>query len=92
MESSVRIGAYAVALLLFLDAHAVVSVGPLLVHPAVSDLGDVFQQQDSGGLQQDLRIKVSVDLVPVDVTVHGSSVRELRASDFVIYDDGLGIS
>jgi len=37
--------------------------------------------------QQDFRIRVDVEMVPVDVTVHGTPVRELRMEDFIVYDN-----
>ncbi len=38
-------------------------------------------------LKRDYNIKVDVDLVTVDVTLYGSPVRDLRAEDFVVFDN-----
>ena len=43
--------------------------------------------EEGTSLQQDFKIRVDVEMVPVDVTVHGTPVRELRMEDFVVYDN-----
>jgi VWFA-related protein len=37
----------------------------------------------------EIRLKVNVDLVTVDVTVRGAPTRELQKDDFLIYDNGV---
>jgi Ca-activated chloride channel family protein len=55
----------------------------------LSASGNTSEQQDQGVVKGDLKIKVDVDLVPVDVTVYGTPVRDLRAEDFVVYDNNV---
>jgi VWFA-related protein len=51
--------------------------------------GNVSGQQDQGVPKSDFKIKVSVELVPVDVTVYGTPVRDLQAEDFIVYDNNI---
>jgi VWFA-related protein len=67
----------------FLRTALTVFLAALLIHA----------DQSKGALsmapQQDFRLKITVDLVTVDVTVHGSPARELTADDFVVYDNNV---
>lgn len=47
------------------------------------------QQQDSKPADEGLKIKVDVHLVTVDVTVAGVPSSELRAEDFIVYDNNI---
>ena len=51
------------------------------------------EQNRDGPNQEDLqdafKISVDVDLVTTDVTVIGSSTSQLKASDFIVYDNGI---
>jgi VWFA-related protein len=51
--------------------------------------GDVSGEQNQGVPKSDYKIKVNVELVPVDVTVYGTPVRDLRAEDFIVYDNNV---
>jgi len=43
--------------------------------------------RNQGIPQSNFKIKVNVELVPVDVTVYGTPVRDLQVEDFVVYDN-----
>jgi Ca-activated chloride channel homolog len=47
------------------------------------------KQEDKKTEQEDFKIKVDVDLVTTDVTVVGAPLTELRAEDFIIYDNNV---
>ena len=49
--------------------------------------GKISAEQDQGIPRSDFKIKVNVELVPVDVTVYGTPVRDLQAEDFIVYDN-----
>ena len=51
--------------------------------------GKISGEQDQGIPKSDFKIKVNVELVPVDVTVYGTPVRDLEAEDFVVYDNNI---
>ena len=52
-------------------------------------VGNVSGQPDQGVPKSDFKIKVNVELVPVDVTVYGTPVRDLQAEDFIVYDNNV---
>lgn len=49
--------------------------------------GHVSWHGAQGVSQRDFNIKVDVNLVTVDVTIYGAPVRDLRAEDFVVFDN-----
>jgi VWFA-related protein len=51
--------------------------------------GNSSGEQDQGIPKSDFKIKVNVELVPVDVTVYGTPVHDLQAEDFVVYDNNI---
>lgn len=54
--------------------------------------GDNPHMQDQGAAKEILRLKVNVNLVTIDVTVHdkrGGLIGDLQPEDFVVYDNGV---
>ncbi len=81
-----------VAVLIFLALLGAVSADSMPAVEAVASksASEEYQdQQNQGIVQEDFKIKVNVELVTVDVTVIGTSVSELRAEDFIIYDNDI---
>jgi Ca-activated chloride channel family protein len=62
-------------------SHGEAALSSPVISPAVAS------QQDQTAAKQDFKIAVNVEMVPVNVTVLGMPVRDLRLEDFVVGDN-----